>query len=88
MIRVALIGAIGYVAGTRAGHRRYEQLVHIARWVRHLLGHPAVRATAVTAWRRLVAQWQEHRPLRGSAGEERSGARAEESTAAHGAPQW
>ncbi len=43
MVRFLLGVALGYVLGTRAGHERYEQLVHAYQ---RAADHPAVQGAA------------------------------------------
>jgi hypothetical protein len=51
VIRYAVILAVGYVLGTRAGRRRYEQIVGTYRAV---TGNPAAK-TMIDAGRRKIA---------------------------------
>jgi hypothetical protein len=43
MLKFLLGAAVGYVLGARAGHERYEQLVHSYQ---RLADHPAVQGAA------------------------------------------
>ncbi len=51
MIRYAVVLAVGYVLGTKAGRRRYEQLVGTYKAV---TGNPATK-TVIDAGRRKIA---------------------------------
>jgi hypothetical protein len=51
VIRYAVVLAVGYVLGTRAGRRRYEQIVGTYKAV---TGNPAAR-TMIDAGRRKIA---------------------------------
>ena len=51
MIRYAVVLAMGYVLGTRAGRRRYEQIVGTYK---ALTGNPAAK-TMIDAGRRKIA---------------------------------
>ena len=51
VIRYAVVLAVGYVLGTRAGRRRYEQIVGTYKAV---TGNPATK-TAINAGRRKIA---------------------------------
>ena len=51
MIRYAVVLAVGYVLGTRAGRRRYEQIVGTYK---ALTGNPAAK-TMIDAGRRKIA---------------------------------
>ena len=52
MIRYAVVLAVGYVLGTRAGRRRYEQIVGTYKAV---TGSPAAK-TVIDAGRRKIAK--------------------------------
>ena len=51
MIRYAVVLAVGYVLGTRAGRRRYEQIVGTYK---AMTGNPATK-TVINAGRRKIA---------------------------------
>jgi len=51
VIRYAVVLAVGYVLGTRAGRRRYEQIVGTYK---ALTGNPAAK-TMIDAGRRKIA---------------------------------
>jgi hypothetical protein len=51
VIRYAVVLAVGYVLGTRAGRRRYEQIVGTYKAV---TGNPAAK-TMIDAGRRMIA---------------------------------
>ena len=51
MIRYAVVLAVGYILGTRAGRRRYEQIVGTYKAV---TGNPAAK-TMIDAGRRKIA---------------------------------
>jgi hypothetical protein len=51
VIRYAVVLAVGYVLGTRAGRRRYEQIVGMYK---ALTGNPAAK-TMIDAGRRKIA---------------------------------